>query len=102
MTSLEQTLPDPLILVSPEVMSGAAVFNGTRVPVKALFDYIEGGDALDEFLDDFPDVSREHAVGVLRLADQSMIGPATILAERPRHVPLHDVTFVHSHIKNVP
>jgi uncharacterized protein (DUF433 family) len=38
------------------------------VPVQALFDYIEGGDPLDEFLDDFPDVSREHAVAVLELA----------------------------------
>ena len=61
-------LPEPLITVSPEYLSGAPVFTGTRVPVQALFDYIEGGDPLDEFLDDFPDVSREHAIAVLELA----------------------------------
>jgi uncharacterized protein (DUF433 family) len=61
-------LPEPLITISPEYLSGAPVFTGTRVPVQALFDYIEGGDPLDEFLDDFPDVSREHAIAVLELA----------------------------------
>ncbi len=60
--------PEPLITISPEYLSGAPVFTGTRVPVQALFDYIEGGDPLDEFLDDFPDVSREHAIAVLELA----------------------------------
>ena len=60
-------LPNPLITISPAFLSGAPVFTGTRVPVKALFDYIEGGDPLDEFLDDFPDVSREHAIAVLEL-----------------------------------
>jgi hypothetical protein len=43
------------------------------VPVQALFDYIEGGDPLDEFLDDFPDVSREHAIAVLEMARQAAI-----------------------------
>jgi uncharacterized protein (DUF433 family) len=62
------SLPEPLITVSPEYLSGAPVFTGTRVPVQALFDYLEGGDPLDEFLDDFPDVSREHAIAVLELA----------------------------------
>ena len=65
------SLPDPLILVSPEYLSGAPVFNGTRVPIQALFDYLEGGDPLDEFLDDFPDVSREHAIAVLELAQKT-------------------------------
>ena len=70
------SLPDPLILVSPDYLSGAPVFNGTRVPIQALFDYIEGGDPLDEFLDDFPDVSREHAIAVLELARRSAIAAA--------------------------
>ena len=48
-------------------MSGTTVFLGTRVPVKNLFDYIEGGDSLDDFLDDFPSVSREQAIGALEL-----------------------------------
>jgi uncharacterized protein (DUF433 family) len=58
-------LPQPLITVSPEWLSGAPVFTGTRVLVQALYDYIEGGEPLEEFLDDFPDVTREHAVAVL-------------------------------------
>ena len=61
-------LPDPLILVSPEFLSGEPVFNGTRVPVKALFDYLGAGDPLDEFLAQFPDVTREHAAAVIELA----------------------------------
>ena len=60
--------PEPLVTVSPETSGGEPVFTGTRVPVQALFDYIEGGDPLDEFLDDFPDVSREHAIAVLEVA----------------------------------
>jgi uncharacterized protein (DUF433 family) len=69
-------LPHPLILVSSDFLSGAPVFNGARVPIQALFDYIEGGDPLDEFLEDFPDVSREHAVAVLEFARQRAIATA--------------------------
>jgi uncharacterized protein (DUF433 family) len=50
-----------------EKLSGAPVFRGTRVPVKNLFDYLEAGDNLEEFLDDFPTVTREQAVGVSEL-----------------------------------
>ena len=53
-------VPTPLITRSPERLSGAAVFAGTRVPVQTLIDYLEGGDPLDTFLTDFPDVTREH------------------------------------------
>jgi uncharacterized protein (DUF433 family) len=49
----------------PEVMHGAPVFRGTRVPVKTLFDYLENGDSLDDFLAGFPTVSREVAIQVL-------------------------------------
>ncbi len=66
-------LPDPLILISPGDLSGAPVFNGTRVPIQALFDYIEGGDPLDEFLEDFPNVSREHAIAVLKASRAALI-----------------------------
>ena len=52
----------------PEVMSGALCFKGTRVPVKNLFDYLEGSSSLEDFLEDFPSVSREHAVAVLEAA----------------------------------
>ena len=58
------------VLVSrdPEIMSGALVFAGTRVPVKAIFDYLEGGEPLEEFLEDFPTVTKEHAISVLEAA----------------------------------
>jgi uncharacterized protein (DUF433 family) len=55
------------VSIDPEIMSGAAVFAGTRVPVQNLFDYIEGGEALAEFLDDFPSVSKEAALAVLEM-----------------------------------
>jgi uncharacterized protein (DUF433 family) len=49
----------------PEIVSGTPVFVGTRVPVQALLDYLEGGETIEEFLDDFPSVSREQAVAFL-------------------------------------
>jgi uncharacterized protein (DUF433 family) len=72
-------LPDPLITVSPERLSGTPVFAGTRVPVQTLFDHLEAGDTLEIFLDDFPDVTREHAIAVLELAQRTAI--ATVAAE---------------------
>jgi uncharacterized protein (DUF433 family) len=54
-----------LIKRSEDILGGTPVFSGTRVPVQTLFDYLEGGDSLDEFLDDFPAVSTEHAVKVM-------------------------------------
>ena len=56
------------ISIDPEIMSGAPVFIGTRVPVQNLFDYIEGGEDLSEFLDDFPSVYKESALAVLEMA----------------------------------
>lgn len=50
----------------PEVMHGVPVFRGTRVPVQTLFDYLEGGESLDDFLEGFPTVSRELAIQVLK------------------------------------
>jgi uncharacterized protein (DUF433 family) len=60
------------ISVDPEIMSGVPVFAGTRVPVQNLFDYIEGGDDLSEFLDDFPSVSKESALAVLEMAKKTL------------------------------
>lgn len=57
--------PSPLAQRDPEIMSGALCFTGTRVPVKSLFDYLEGSSSLEDFLDDFPSVSRVRAVAVL-------------------------------------
>ena len=57
-----------LVSRDPEVMSGALCFAGTRVPVQNLFDYVEGSSSLEDFLEDFPSVSREAAVAVLEQA----------------------------------
>jgi len=56
-----------LVDVNPERMSGVLCFSGTRVPVTHLFDYLEAGDSLTEFLNDFPSVTREQVLGVLEL-----------------------------------
>jgi uncharacterized protein (DUF433 family) len=56
-----------LIERDPEKLGGTPVFAGTRVPIKNLFDYLGGGDSLDVFLDDFPTVAREQALGVLEV-----------------------------------
>ena len=66
-------LPDPLISIDAARMSGTPCFTGTRVPVQTLFDYVEGGDPLDAFLIDFPNVSREHAIAVLEMARKAAI-----------------------------
>jgi uncharacterized protein (DUF433 family) len=60
------------ISIDKEVMSGTPVFVGTRVPIQNLFDYIEGGEDLAEFLDDFPSVSKESAVALLEMAKKSL------------------------------
>ena len=66
----------PLITVDPEIHSGTPVFAGTRVPVKTLFDHLEGGDSLEIFLDDFPSVSRELAVALLERARAALVPDA--------------------------
>jgi uncharacterized protein (DUF433 family) len=62
-----------VIVIDPEIQSGAPVFAGTRVPVKNLFDYLEAGDSLDFFLQEFPSVSREAAVAALEQAQLALI-----------------------------
>jgi uncharacterized protein (DUF433 family) len=56
-----------IIWVNAERMSGAPCFAGTRVPVRSLFDYVEAGDGLETFLDDFPGVTREQAIAVMEM-----------------------------------
>ena len=70
------TVPEPLITTSPGRLSGTPVFAGTRVPVQTLVDYLEAGDSLDEFLADFPSVSRDHAIAVLALAKSARLAGA--------------------------
>jgi uncharacterized protein (DUF433 family) len=61
-----------VINIDPEIMGGTPVFTGTRVPIQNLFDYIEGGDDLNEFLDDFPSVTKEVALQVLEMAKKTL------------------------------
>ena len=70
------SVPEPLITTSPGRLSGTPVFAGTRVPVQTLIDYIEGGDSLEDFLEDFESVTREHAIAVLELAKSSLLDKA--------------------------
>jgi uncharacterized protein (DUF433 family) len=66
------------ISVDAKIMSGTPVFIGTRIPIQNLFDYIEGGEDLSEFLDDFPSVSKEAAVAVLEMAKKSLTSLKTL------------------------
>ena len=65
-----------LVHSDPEIMSGEPVFVGTRVPVQSLFDWLEGGDSLDYWLQNFPSVKREHALAVLEMARESIMASA--------------------------
>ena len=61
------------IIRDPEIMHGTPVFRGTRVPVQTLFDYLEGGETLEDFLEGFPTVSRELALQALEEAKQLLL-----------------------------
>ena len=65
---------DQILQSDPEIMGGELVFVGTRVPVYNLFDYLEAGDSLDEFLEQFPSVTRDQAVAALELAKEAVAG----------------------------
>lgn len=67
------------VSIDSEIMSGTPVFAGTRVPIQNLFDYIEGGEDLNEFIDDFPSVTKEAALSVLEMAK------ATLTTEKGLH-----------------
>ena len=72
----EVTMDASLVKRGPEIMSGALCFTGTRVPVKNLFDYLEGSSSLEEFLEDFPSVSRARAIAVLEAARERLAADA--------------------------
>ena len=65
--------PKQIVHSDPEIVSGTPVFVGTRVPARALLDYLEGGETIDEFLDDFPSVSREQAIAFLEEAGRALL-----------------------------
>jgi uncharacterized protein (DUF433 family) len=66
-------MPEPVIIIDPEVMSGTPCFRGTRVPFKNLIDYLEGGHPLSEFLRQFPSVTHEMAIQALEEAKDSLL-----------------------------
>jgi uncharacterized protein (DUF433 family) len=70
-------MAEPIITSSPDVLSGTPVFRGTRVPVQALIDYLEGGETIDGFLVGFPTVKREQVVAFLEEATARMVAKAS-------------------------
>jgi uncharacterized protein (DUF433 family) len=65
-----------VVVIDPEIMSGEPCFAGTRVPVRALLDYIEGGDTLDEFLEQYPTVTRKQAIAFFEQASERFLATA--------------------------
>ena len=65
--------PTAIIVKDPEILGGIPVFRGTRVPFQALIDYIEAGQTLTEFLEDFPTVTREEAISALEAAKTLLV-----------------------------
>ena len=70
-------MAQPIVTSSPDIVSGTPVFAGTRVPVQALIDYLEGGETIDDFLAGFPTVRREQVVAFLEEATARMIAKAS-------------------------
>ncbi len=66
-------MPELPVHIDPEILGGTPVFVGTRVPFQTLLDYLEAGDPLDEFLEDFPTVSRVQAIAGLEAAKESLL-----------------------------
>ena len=64
---------DRIVQRDPDILSGTPVFLGTRVPIQTLFDYLEGGDTLDQFLEEYPSVSRELAIAAIEEARLSLV-----------------------------
>jgi uncharacterized protein (DUF433 family) len=70
-------MKQPVVSRNPEVMGGAAVFHGTRVPVQTLLDYLEAGESIDDFLEGFPTVTRERVIAFLEEARDRVIAAAS-------------------------
>jgi len=66
--------PSKIVHSDPEIVSGEPVFVGTRVPVRNLLDYLEGGDSLEDFLENFPSVTREQGIAFLEEAGRALLG----------------------------
>jgi uncharacterized protein (DUF433 family) len=66
-------MKEPVISRNPEIMGGAAVFCGTRVPVQTLLDYLEAGETIDDFLEGFPSVTRSQVIAFLEAAKDRLV-----------------------------
>jgi uncharacterized protein (DUF433 family) len=67
---------ETVIHTDPEILGGMPVFVGTRVPVQSLFDHLESGDSIEDFLQGFPSVRREQVIAVLEASRQQILQPA--------------------------
>jgi len=67
---------DEIISSDPEILGGEAVFHGTRVPIKSLFDHLEAGDSIEDFLKGFPSVRRDQVIALLELSQERILEPA--------------------------
>ena len=67
---------EEVIESNPEILGGAPVFRGTRVPIKSLFDHLEAGDSIDDFLEGFPSVRREQVISLLEISQERVLEPA--------------------------
>ena len=76
-----KSMINKVINIDPEILSGTPIFNGTRVPIKNLFDYPETGETIETFLQDFESVSREQVLKVLELSEQLIQSSSSILHE---------------------
>lgn len=75
------SMQEKVIHIDPEILGGIPVFNGTRVPIKNLFDYLETGETIETFLEDFDTVSRQQVLKVLELSEQLIQSSSSILHE---------------------
>lgn len=71
------TMSERIVTIDPDVMGGTPVFAGTRVPVRTLLDYLEGGETIDDFLEGFPSVSREQVIAFLEAASRQIVAAAS-------------------------
>ena len=76
-----------IISVNPEILSGIPVFQSTRVPIKNLFDYIESGNTIEKFLEEFPSVRKEQVISLMELAENILISNARIYEDIDRRMP---------------
>lgn len=74
-------MSEKIINIDKEILGGTPVFNGTRVPIKNLFDYLESGDSIEDFLDDFDGVKKEQVVRLLELSQRLINSSTEILNE---------------------